>query len=1463
MSRLRSGTYSFRRYVAPAFCKLCRGSRVFTESVCLYNYHSLLFPFMAVRKTPITLLNRLIFMAMSCGLATLAQAIIDVDGDGLDDVWQERFGAGDLTPEGDADGDGQTNLMECVAGTDPYDGTKMYQFSEQMLDETGTMWVTWDTQVGKLYQMEIADTPSDLAFIDFGPSLHGTGDSLTVRFEEGENPEIVGAVFHELWIGIRGINALNAKLTDGTPPDATQALTQTEIPAGVADYYGGRMRGYIVPPASGDYRFYLESGGDSELWLSTTDDIDVIKQEKPTDLTEPGWSQVFDRVSLVEGVPRYFEVRHVQGVGLDHAKLGWKGTDADEIAVVPSKVLKPYVEGIVAGLGIDGMRKFFRVRVADQDQDGDGITDWAEAQLPGDGVFFFADAESTNGRNDGALLSAALVGIDDPDVVSLSVADDAAYEDNAPLGGDDHGSMVLQRSGGLQPLSVSIASEIVAAPEEAAEPSDYSLERPDGTVVKTVVTLPFGVLSYPLTVKANPDSDHEFRETVRRRLQASPTGEYELDLQDVADVLLYDFPDHPDNTTLFVGSFSKDGKCAGETNGNGFASAVLNGPKTELLLANQFNNLTSPQQDSHVHKSNPGNTPGNIIYAVTNEPGGESGPEPGALPYIGEIQAYPWDLTGSTGSLGKQAVIESLFQVNGETPLYLNIHTVNEPAGEIWAFLTETSGTSSDPGDADPYDPYSQLSGVALEQEVRRFLNQATFGATDGDVADLLGAILTERLTNAGYHRETAFEAWIDAQMAVPQTFLKDQVLAADQQEWKLRGYFDSSRNPSATYQGNMINTPALPSTWATLDRMSANPEEWYPTVDYPLSNQEIQLGQQVNGLGQPQGNNRRRGLWNVYLNANDQLRQKMGYALQQIVVTSASANTLSQRGLSTAHYMDMLAYHAFDHYRDILGYANWSPVMGRWLSSLKNQQAFDSNMDGEDDVFPDENLARENMQLFSIGLFVLWSDGSLKLGNDGLPTPTYTNDDIQEFARVLTGQSFSKYADSKEQWGVSSLNELVENTNFNKNNGSQYYGHQYNYPMKMFGIYHDPGVKTMAGGKEIDNTAIADLAVRGIADIEAAIDWLAGKPGDGLPDFDMGTSHQSTPAFISRRLIQRFVTSNPTRDYLHRVATAFKESEGDLGETIKAILLDPEARVPDISSTVFGMKKPPLEAHMQLLRAFDSYTLIPMETSTDSPFDTAPGDYSNTDIYLTNFGYPTSEVAKFKFNARYSFFSTHTGETAALDMTPYRQATVFNWYLPDYSPGGPIASAAMVSPEMQLANEVGVIKNINFIRPFPIQWNTSTGAKGQYLTPLGGNQGNQRLAFGQIGEGPWDHNARVRMDSQDWADLLYPSPEPTPTATRTAESLADEMLLDELDERLTLGFFKERYPYDPSDDDDPNIAGVDDLLKNPREIVIDYLTAAFGNPYNNPSNDPSDRLAKFRYGVHMLSTTPEYLIKK
>ena len=96
----------------------------------------------------------------------------------------------------------------------------------------------------------------------------------------------------------------------------------------------------------------------------------------------------------------------------------------------------------------------------------------------------------------------------------------------------------------------------------------------------------------------------------------------------------------------------------------------------------------------------------------------------------------------------------------------------------------------------------------------------------------------------------------------------------------------------------------------------------------------------------------------------------------------------------------------------------------------------------------------------------------------------------------------------------------------------------------------------------------------------------------------------------------------------------------------------------------------------------------------------------------------------------------------------------------------------------------------------------------------------------------------------------------------RSSESIADEALLDELDLRLTNGLFKMRYPYDRSDNDDPTVHGLDELLKNPREMIIDAITNAYGNPYD-ASDDASDRLNKFADALYLLTYSPEYQIKK
>lgn len=1157
----------------------------------------------------------------------------------------------------------------------------------------------------------------------------------------------------------------------------------------------------------------------------------------------------------------------------------WEITDG---RIAGNGVLK----GNISDFSSDPRRQFFQLRITDRDQDGDGLTDWEELLLARHQPFLFFDAETRDGTSDLSAVGSLLSANTGTPTISLAASDTAAFENNSPNAGDDFGSILLTRSGTLAPVVVNLCiaplentgntatvcngtccSLVGSAGDEAAEVEDYTLYDSDGRVLTDTVSFALGEMTKTITVVATPDLINEYPETLNIAIAPAGNSEYEISSStNGASIQLFDLPENPANNAIFTGTFSRDGRAVTATSASGFTTAILNGPRTRLLISNEFSNLTSEQQDSHVHKSNPGPTAGDIIYAVTEEPGGESLPEPASLPLLGPLDSYPWDLTASSGTIpsaggaaSKQAIIDSLFGQNGETPLYFNLHTVDNPAGEVWAFLNLTGGSILSPGAptaaAEPGSAaYPQLAGQELSSEVRRFLNQATFGATEEQVLSLTSAIVTERQTNPDYHRHTAYQDWLSEQMAMPQSYLLDYHLAHDFQHLTLNGLFDPVVNPPQ----NGRTTPERPSQWPVVDRSNPDPERWHLSAPYPFSDEARRLVSD-NGLRlEPSDRDRRHAHWQMMLNARDQLRQKAGFALQQIVVVSAEDGTIRNSPYAASNYQDQLNARAFAHYRDVLGFVNWSPLMGRWLSSLQNQKGIDLDGDGVDDISPDENLARENMQLFSIGLFDLWPDGTLRLGPDGAPNNTYTNDDIREFAKVLTGQSFGVANSRSDGWGGIPFDEIERNDRFNfSQSQDRVFQDKYCYPMQMFGEFHDRSIKTFAG-VTIDNTDLSDATEQGIADIEDAIDWLAGKPGDGAPDFDGVNSHGSTPAFISLRLIQRFTTSNPSRDYLHRVATTFQESEGNLAETVSAILLDAEARVPDLGNDSFGLKKSPMESFIEMARALEGFTELPLTTPNgEYPYDDAPGDFSDPDLSLDTFGYSAEQLANQERNMRFLMNNTVTDSTVGLQMAPFRQPTVFNWYQPDYAPSGPIADAGLVSPELQLANEPDVIRNLNY------QHNFVRNSRGHFLDSLGGRSEIQRTILGNVDNSDLSFNDNFRIDSERLALRFYPAqPETDLPPNRTAESVADEALVDALDERLTLGYLARKYPYDPSDDDDPTQDGVDDLFKNPRELIIDAIASSGGDPFSG-NNDLSDRAQKLRDALYLLTASPEFQIKK
>ena len=365
--------------------------------------------------------------------------------------------------------------------------------------------------------------------------------------------------------------------------------------------------------------------------------------------------------------------------------------------------------------------------------------------------------------------------------------------------------------------------------------------------------------------------------------------------------------------------------------------------------------------------------------------------------------------------------------------------------------------------------------------------------------------------------------------------------------------------------------------------------------------------------------NNRTHAWWKLATTAPDQLRQRVAFALSEILVTSDQNSTIANWEDGHTVYYDLLVSGAFGNFRDLLENVTLSPNMGIYLSALRNGKAtFDSK--GIQLTQADENYAREIMQLFTIGLNELQPDGSLKLDPNGQPIPTYTQQTIVETAKVFTGWGYYQPTNSSFRGGGG----ISEN---------------YINPMTLFPAFHDDATKTIVGGK------ILPAAQGGVKDLKDTLDTLF--------------NHPNTGPFISKELIQRLVTSNPSPGYVYRVAQVFANNganvRGDLGAVVRAILLDYEARSPAfINSPSYGKAKEPLLRATALLRAFAG----------------------NSD------------------SGRFTLSTTD----ANLFQTAGRAPTVFNFFEPGYVYPGAIAAAGLYAPEFQILTDTSAITIPNYL---------------------------------------------------------------------------------------------------------------------------------------------------------------------
>jgi uncharacterized protein (DUF1800 family) len=348
-----------------------------------------------------------------------------------------------------------------------------------------------------------------------------------------------------------------------------------------------------------------------------------------------------------------------------------------------------------------------------------------------------------------------------------------------------------------------------------------------------------------------------------------------------------------------------------------------------------------------------------------------------------------------------------------------------------------------------------------------------------------------------------------------------------------------------------------------------------------------------------------------------DQLRQRMVFALSQIFVVSMASNEVIDRSSCHTSFMDMLGRNAFGNYRTLLEEVSTHGMMGVYLSHRANPKE-----DPLKGTSPDENYAREVMQLFTIGLLQLNADGTPKRDGSGNTIPTYDNADVAGLAKVFTGWS----------WVPRDTNSYRFNESFPPRDIQIQ-------PMVPYEQHHSTSEKRFLGVSiPIGTTARPSL--------KTALDTLF--------------NHPNTAPFVSRQLIQRFVTSNPSPAYVARVATAFANNgagvRGDMKAIIRAILLDDEARLPARAGDGrHGKVREPVLRVTAWARAFNA----------------------------------SSKSGDFRIRT-----------TDQIGQTPMRAPSVFNFYRPGFvPPGSAIASAGLVAPELQINTESQITSYINFMK--------------------------------------------------------------------------------------------------------------------------------------------------------------------
>ena len=571
---------------------------------------------------------------------------------------------------------------------------------------------------------------------------------------------------------------------------------------------------------------------------------------------------------------------------------------------------------------------------------------------------------------------------------------------------------------------------------------------------------------------------------------------------------------------------------------------------------------------------------------------------------------------------------------------------------------------------------------LTAEIQATQFLTHATFGPKQSDVTALAAEIRQKGTIKAA-------SDWIDAQMAVTASLhhaLEESMIDNDLSSGAIF-LKDTTTTPGTTIYVPQETSPGVPKP---------------PTHEHVLNESKY----------------RQHAWWTNAVLAPDQLRQKTAWTLYQIFAVNEFADNFNSDSLDSTvtggptgksqyqgltSYYDIFVKNAFGKYREALGRVTYHAIMGNWLSYRGNKKEANG-------VFPDENYAREVMQLFTIGIFVLNDSGEQEI-IAGDETPSYDPDDIRELAQVFTGLGYGG--------GTIDLNSTAYSPYTSSALTSQNSALKHCVPMRMFGGDHDITEKVLldpTGSRSLTNRQ--KLPVRTSAHTESTANVEIDSALNGL------VNHVSCPPFIANKFIQRLVKSNPSKGYIQRVVNAFKTGtytvagvskgsgvRGDLTAVVNAVLLDAEAWQPikvsyiratgKYAVTTLGSEdsrlQEPVVNYTRFLRFF---------MSSASFHETAPS--SSTYASGTTGLNSRNEL---RFGSR----------DADFDQTPYGVPSVFNFFQADYQPPGTILNfvpsaripnGVLVAPEFQVVNAVTSTTVPNFLRAVVTATNSSVDSR-------------------------------------------------------------------------------------------------------------------------------------------------------